>query len=64
MDTAIATLEDGLDHSVEAFATTLCGQPVPMGSLIVQTTTKPCPECFPDLAKPKGKKAKKDADAA
>ena len=64
MDTATVTLGDGLDHLMAESNQTVCGQDAPMGSPIVQTTTNPCPECFPDTAKPKGKKATKDADAA
>lgn len=61
MEQATVTLEDGYDHLVGEDANSLCGQPVTMGDPIVETTTKPCPECFPDTAKPK--KAKKDAAA-
>lgn len=52
----IVHLDDGKDHLIIDGEVTGCGQAVPHGTDWQESTTKPCPVCFPDEAK-RSKKA-------
>lgn len=62
MDQLTITL-DAQDHLMGEDETTVCGVPVPHGTGRIEGTD-PCPECFPETAKPKAKKAKAADGAA
>jgi hypothetical protein len=58
----IVTLADGKDHLIVDGEVTGCGQIVPPGQdwVAEDSTTKPCPICFPETKA----KSKKSAEAA
>ncbi len=56
MDQVTVSL-DALNHLIAENETTVCGLPVPMGTVEIPGTN-PCPVCFPDTVKAEKPKAK------
>lgn len=54
----IVKLDDGLDHFILDGEVTACGRIVPQATPWEESTSKPCPVCFPDT------KGKRNKDAA